>query len=342
MSLVAHRAISITGGAFNETDGNTWTSNRGHAKSSVSASLIEWGYFYRMAIFLKLFLTAVFWGGTFIAGRALAGQVAPFSAAFLRFAVASVFLLIFLLNANGRIPTVRRTQLLSILVLGLTGVFAYNFLFFKGLERIEAGRAAVIIANNPVLIAVLSALIFKEQLNHVQLFGILMSVCGAILVVLRGKLSLLWAGGFGQGELFIFGCVLSWVTFSLVGKSVLSGLAPLTAIFYSAVVGGAMLLGPAVAEGMFESIWHYSLLDWFCIFYLGFFGTAIGFVWYYDGIKAIGPTKAGLFINFVPISAVVMAYILLGEPVTVSLFFGTLMVVTGVILTNKHVAVKNA
>ena len=101
-----------------------------------------------------------------------------------------------------------------------------------------------------------------------------------------------------------------------------------------------MLFGPAAAEGMFESIWHYSLLDWFSIFYLGFFGTAIGFVWYYDGIKAIGPTKAGLFINFVPISAVAMAFFLLAEAVTISLFLGTLMVVTGVILTNKRVSVK--
>ena len=122
-------------------------------------------YLYIMVVFIKLLFTAVFWGGTFIAGRSLAGQVAPFSAAFLRFAVATVFLLLFLLKANGRIPAIQRKQLLPIIVLGLTGVFSYNFFFFKGLERIEAGRAAVIIANNPVFIALLSALLFKERLR---------------------------------------------------------------------------------------------------------------------------------------------------------------------------------
>lgn len=288
-----------------------------------------------MVVFIKLLFTAVFWGGTFIAGRSLAGQVAPFSAAFLRFAIATVFLLLFLLKANGRIPAIRRKQLLPIIVLGLTGVFFYNFFFFKGLERIEAGRAAVIIANNPVFIALLSALLSKERLDRLQLFGIFLSVTGAVVVVLRGNLTLLWSGGFGQGELFIFGCVLSWVTFSLVGKSVLTTLPPLTTIFFSSVVGSAMLFGPAVAEGLLADIGRYSSMNWLSIFYLGFFGTAAGFVWYYDGIKAIGPTKAGLFINFVPISAVVMAFFLLDEPVTASLFSGTFLVITGVLLTNK-------
>jgi drug/metabolite transporter (DMT)-like permease len=289
-----------------------------------------------MLVYIKLLLTAVFWGGTFIAGRALASEVAPFSAAFLRFAVATTFLFLFLLKSNGRIPAIKRNQMLPVIVLGFTGVFAYNFLFFKGLESIEAGRAAVIIANNPVFIALFSALLFNERLSRLQLFGILLSVAGAVVVVCRGNLAHLWAGSFGQGELFIFGCVLSWVTFSLVGKSVVVEIPPLTAIFYAAVAGSVMLFGPALAEGLLTNIGGYSLENWISIFYLGFFGTTAGFVWYYDGIKAIGPTKAGLFINFVPISAVVMAFFLLGEPITPSLYLGTLLVVLGVFLTNKR------
>jgi drug/metabolite transporter (DMT)-like permease len=77
-------------------------------------------------------------------------------------------------------------------------------------------------------------------------------------------------------------------------------------------------------------------VDWVSMFYLGFFGTVIGFVWYYEGIKKIGPIKASLFINFVPISAVVMAFFILDEPITLSLFIGTLLVCSGVYLTNKR------
>jgi drug/metabolite transporter (DMT)-like permease len=70
------------------------------------------------------------------------------------------------------------------------------------------------------------------------------------------------------------------------------------------------------------------------LFYLGFFGTVLGFVWYYEGIKKIGPTKAGLFINVVPLSAVVLAFFLLNEPLTLSLLIGAVLVSSGIYLTN--------
>jgi drug/metabolite transporter (DMT)-like permease len=70
---------------------------------------------------------------------------------------------------------------------------------------------------------------------------------------------------------------------------------------------------------------------------LGIFGTVIGFVWYYQGIKAIGPTRAGQFINFVPMSAIVLAFLLLNEPLTSSLLLGALFVITGVYITNAKI-----
>jgi drug/metabolite transporter (DMT)-like permease len=71
--------------------------------------------------------------------------------------------------------------------------------------------------------------------------------------------------------------------------------------------------------------------------YLGFFGTCLGFIWYYEGIREIGPSKAGVFINFVPISAVIMSFFLLGEPVDLSLLVGGALVLSGIYLTNRPV-----
>jgi len=79
----------------------------------------------------------------------------------------------------------------------------------------------------------------------------------------------------------------------------------------------------------------HSFLDWLCISYLGVFGTVIGFVWYYQGVERIGPTKAGLFINFVPISAILCAFFILKEPITLSLAIGAVLVISGVYLTNR-------
>ena len=287
-----------------------------------------------MLIYLKLLLTAIFWGGTFVAGRSLAQNVGPFSAAFFRFAVASLFLLFLTWKIEKKLPVPKGSQIFSLLLLGLTGVFSYNLFFFKGLKLIEAGRAAIIIANNPIFIALFSAVFFKEKLNALKILGIMISVSGAMVAISEGNFADLLEGRLGWGEFYIFLCVASWVVFSLLGKAVMSGLSPLASVLYSSITGTILLLIPALMEGLTNCI-YYSIPDWGNIFYLGFFGTVLGFVWFYEGIHQIGPTRAGLFINFVPISAILLAFLILGEPLTISLLIGTILVTTGVYLTNR-------
>jgi len=285
-------------------------------------------------IYIKLLLTALFWGGTFIAGRLLADRVGPFSAAFLRFAMAASLLLALTVRHEGRLPRIHRDQFIGLLFLGMTGVFAYNAFFFKGLQLISAGRASLIIANNPVFITLFAALIFKEKLSWLKVVGILLSVAGAVIVISKGDPAVLFRGGVGRGEILIFGCMASWVAYSLIGKTIMKNLSPLVAVTYSALIGMVALCIPAIAEGMMREIPHYTVLDWVCISYLGVFGTVLGFVWYYEGIKALGPTRAGQFINFVPVCAILLAFFILGEPITWSLLVGAGFVITGVSLTN--------
>ena len=285
-------------------------------------------------IYFKLLLTAFLWGGTFIAGRMIAPSVYPVCAAFLRFAIATLFLLLLLVRVEGRIPVPGKKQILPIVLLGLTGVFAYNILFLTGLKYIQAGRAALIVDTNPVLISLLSALFFREQLNWTKAVGICLSVTGAMIVISNGRIAELGSYRIGTGELLIAGCVLSWVAYSLIGKSVMAQLSPLTSVAYSAVVGTILLLPPALYSGIGREIFSYTVKDWADLFYLGFFGTVLGFSWYYQGIERIGPMKASVFINFVPVSAIVLAALILKEQITVSIVLGTMLVITGVCLTN--------
>ena len=288
-----------------------------------------------MVIYIKLFLTAAFWGGTFIAGKALAQNVGPFSASFLRFLTASFFLILITWKFEGGFLGIRKKQIFPVILLGLTGVFAYNVFFFKGLRLIDAGRASIIIANNPIFITLLSTLIFRERLTLLKFAGVLISVTGAVIVISKGDLNGIINGGLGLGEFFIFCCVASWVCYSLIGKTVMSALSPLASVTYSAIIGTACLFIPALFEGMLSDMRHYMVSEWISIFYLGFFGTVLGFVWYYEGIKKIGPTRASLFINFVPIFAIILAFLILKEPITLSLFIGTIFVCSGVYLTNR-------
>ena len=264
----------------------------------------------------------------------MAKDVGPFAASFLRFAIASVFLLFITWRVDGKLPAIKKAQIIPIILLGMTGVFAYNVLFFKGLKIIEAGRASLIIANNPIFITLFASYFFKEKLNPIKVTGIIISVIGAIIVISRGNFIGLLNGNVGWGELYIFCCVLTWVAYTLIGKAVMTDLSPLVSVSYSSAVGAVALFVPAYFEGMMRDLVHYSTADWFGIFYLGFFGTVLGFVWYYQGIKIIGPMKASQFINFVPISAVLLAFFMLGESITLSLLVGTIFVISGVYLTN--------
>ena len=287
-----------------------------------------------MITYIKLLLMAIFWGGTFVAGRSLAQTVGPFAAAFFRFAVASVFLVILLRRSEGRLTWPAKDQIIPVLLLGLTGALLYNYFFLKGLKLIEAGRASVIIANNPIFIALFSAYLFKERLNPVKVIGIFISVAGAVIVISRGRILEVFQGGIGLGEVYILGCVASWVSFSLIGKAVMNNLSPLQSVTYGSVAGTLLLSVPAIMESGLSFL-NYSPGEWILIFYLGFFGTVLGFLWYYQGIQKIGPTRAGLFINFVPISGIILAFIFLGEQITPSLLIGTVMVSLGVYLTNR-------
>lgn len=292
----------------------------------------------RTSAYLKLLLTAIFWGGTFIAGRVVAKNVDPFSAAFLRFAIASVFLLLLTWKIEGKLPALKRGQILPIVLLGMTGIFAYNVFFFSGLKVIEAGRAALIVATIPIFISIFSSFFFKEKLNLIKVAGIFISVSGAVIVITRGNPVEILGGSLGWGELCIFGCVLSWTTYSLIGKAMMNSLSPLVLITYSVVIGAIGLFVPAYFNGVIRNLTHYSATDWVGIIYLAIFGTVIGFVWYYEGIKRIGATKAGLFINFVPISAILLGFFILGETITVSLLIGAVLVCSGVYLTNRTYA----
>ena len=285
-------------------------------------------------IYAKLLLTAIFWGGTFIAGRTIAGSVHPVIAAFIRFSIASVCLLALVIKNEGHLPLLKRHQIIVILALGSTGVFAYNILFFSGLKYIGAARASIIIANNPILISLLSTIFFKESLNWIKAAGICLSVAGAIVVISNGHLGNVNSYNFGSGELLIFGCVLSWVTYSLIGKKAMASLSPLICVAYSAVAGTMLLLLPALHFGLSYRIINYAYTDWISLIYLGIFGTVLGFFWYYQGIEKIGPMRASVFINFVPISAIVLSYFILHEPLSLSLVFGGAMVIVGVCFTN--------
>jgi drug/metabolite transporter (DMT)-like permease len=289
----------------------------------------------KQMIYLKLVLTMAFWGGTFIAGRVVVQTLGPFSAAFCRFAIASLCLLALTRTVDGNLPKLKRHQLPLIVLLGLSGIFAYNVLFFLGLQTTPASRAALIIALNPCVVALSGALLFRERLKPLKWAGIFISLIGAAVVISRGDPITLITNGIGLGDLFLVGCVLSWVVYTLVGKRVMGELSPFAATTYACLVGTAALAIPAWVEASTHQWPNVALGAWIGVAYLGLLGTAAGFTWYYEGVKAIGSAKAAIFINLVPVFAIAFAVAFLGEHLTIPLLIGGLFVMAGVYLTNR-------
>lgn len=286
-------------------------------------------------IYLKLLLTMALWGGTFIAGRLVAQEMGAFAAAFCRFAVASVALVALTYAVEGTLPRPPKRLWWSIMGLGLTGIFAYNVFFFSGLQTVEAGRAALIIALNPVAIALGAALFFKDPITPRKGLGIGLSLLGAAVVISGGNPLALVRGEVGRGELLILGCVASWMIYTLLGKRVMQELSPFAATTYACGAGALLLLGPALGDGLLTVIPTASLTAWVSLLYLGILGSAVGFSWYYDGLRQLGPARAGVFINLVPVFAILLAAVLLNEIPSPALLVGGLLVILGVILTNR-------
>ncbi|MBC8209344.1 MAG: DMT family transporter [Desulfobulbaceae bacterium] len=284
----------------------------------------------------------MFWGGTFVAGRLLAAELHPLTAASLRFLLASAMLLTAILVRDKSLPRLNKRQWGALTLLGLTGVFAYNIFFFTGLQTIEAGRASMIIAVNPVITAFLAILFFSERPSLSKISGMLIAVCGALIVISRGQPASLFQGDIGGlGELCIVGCVLSWSAYTLIGKRLLTDIQPLVAVAYSCSIGALFLTIMTFLTGYLGEVRELSAAAAGSLFYFAFFGTTLGFIWFYDGVKKLGAGRAAMYINLVPVSGVLLGTLFLDERPGSSLFIGGALVFSGLYLINRTPAIPS-
>jgi drug/metabolite transporter (DMT)-like permease len=289
----------------------------------------------RPAVYFKMVAVASCWGGTFIAGRVLALAMPPLVAAAGRFVVAAALLLLLAWQREGGLPRLSGRQVLATLLLGATGVFLYNLFFFGALARLPASRTALIIALNPIVTALAMALLLRERLGFTRWAGVLLALCGSAVVITRGDLSAALSESIGAGELLMFGGVCSWAAYTIVGRRALQGLSPIAATTYAALWGGLLLCLGAAWQWTDLRPEALGLGSALAIGYLAVFGTVLGFVWYYEGVKALGPARAAVFNNLVPVFGVALAAVLLGEQILLSMLLGGALVIAGVMLTNR-------
>lgn len=285
--------------------------------------------------YVYLIATMLFWAGTFVSSKIIATSVHPVISAFIRFSLATLALMAPLLLQHKKVPLPNQKEWFLLFILALTGPIGFNLLFFKGLQYIEAGRASLIVALNPLLITVAAAIFLGEKMKLRQFLGLVIALTGVIYVLSKGDWGKVFTGGVGLGEMAIFGAVMSWTVHSLVGKRVMEKFCPLHSVFYSSLIGSVLLFLLALNFDLGKTIAHIDSKNWANFLFLGTLGTAAATTLYYAAIQKIGASCAGAFMNLVPFFAVILSWLILTEPITAPVIFGGIMLTFGVYLTGK-------
>ncbi len=287
-----------------------------------------------VAVYGKLTLMALFWGGTFIGGRIASPEMPAVTVALWRYALAIAALLILAFAMEGGLPRPTPRQWMGLVLMGATGVFVFNLCFMYALARVPASRASLIMALNPAVTLLAASLFLHERLTRNKVIGIAIALVGVAVVLGHGNPLRLADGALGAGEIVMFGCPLSWAANTLVARRMLPGMSTIASTTWSAIAGTVMLVLAAAFMGavMPEGV---SLRAWAAIAFLAIFGTAIALVLFYDGVRRIGAARASVFINLVPVFAVALGVLVLGEPLELSMIAGGALVIGGIFLLNR-------
>ncbi|MBM3443568.1 MAG: DMT family transporter [Bacteroidetes bacterium] len=281
--------------------------------------------------YFKLVLVALMWGGTFIATKMVSHVFGSFTGASLRYLVALAFMLPILFVTDRKAFQITREQFKQMALLGATGIFAYSFFFYNGLRLVKASHGALIVALNPVLVMLITAIVGKERISAVKIMGLLLSLLGTALVIAHGDLDEL-ISRFSWGDAFILGCPVSWAFYTYYAKNALKGATPLQASTW-AILLGLMMISVFIP---FETLpVHVDPSIWLAVAYLGICGSVLGFVWYYEGVQKIGPVRTSAFNNLIPLFAMVFSVVLLREAVHAYMLYGAAMVIGVVFLINR-------
>jgi drug/metabolite transporter (DMT)-like permease len=289
----------------------------------------------RTGIYLKLALVAAIWGSTFIAGRIVSAEMSAPFAALGRFLIATSTLLVLLLVIERGFPRLSARQWLLFVLLGAIGVAAYALFYMYGLQSVTASRGSLIMALIPAATLLGGALFLHEPLTRPRVAGVVLALLGVAVDLGNGNPLKLVTDPIGIGEIALFGCVIAWSAYTLLGKRVMgNGISPLAATTCSALTGTAILAIVCVVAGDL-TLPQATLKGWLALGFMGVLGTAIAYVWFYDGVSAIGPARTAVFINLVPVVAITLGVLLLGEKLQASMIVGAAMVVSGVWIINR-------
>jgi drug/metabolite transporter (DMT)-like permease len=282
------------------------------------------------APYVLLLLTTLFWAGNVNIGRYAANYVPPVALGTFRWIGAALIILPFALPyLRADWPMIRK-HFRMLVLLSFLGISAYNTLTYYGLQFTEAINTAILQSTFSLMIVGFAFLLYGDRLGLWQMFGMLLSLAGVVVIVSRGETSALLEYRFNAGDFILLFAMACYALYS----ALLKNRPPIHAMsFVTLTMGwGAVMLLPFLAaeisSGYTVPLEPRAML---IIAYVVIFPSLLAHFFFMRGVGLLGPSRAAPFMYVIPVLATAIAIIFLGERLYPFHIVGFVLVIGGVI-----------
>lgn len=282
---------------------------------------------HRGRAYLALALANLFWAGNYVFGEMVTTEITPISLTFWRWAFAAIPLLVLawaIERPDWRAATREWPLHLLQSALGLTG---YTLFLYSALGLTGAVNAAVISAINPATIALAAAIFLHQRLRGLQIVGLVVAFAGVTLVLTGGDVMAVLQQGFRIGDLLVVASVIAWTAYSIVARRLRTP--PITATAVQAVLAVVTMLPLVAIVGVTLPTSASGIAG---LAYIVIFPSMLGYALWNLGSGAVGPARAGIFLNLLPVFTVLIA-LAFGQSLEPMAMAGGALVLLGVYLT---------
>ncbi len=284
---------------------------------------------------VKAFLAICFWGASFVATKIALREVAPLTVILLRFGIGLVVLLS-VVAARHEFKLPRRGDLGWLIVLGLNGITIHQLLQANGLETTSALNSGWIVALIPVFSALLAWLVLRESFGWLKVFGLVLALFGALLVISRGQLGHGLAGiPATPGDFLMLLSAPNWAIFTVLSKRLMGRFSPALMLTYVMAFGWLAILPLFLGANRLSDFARLTWAGWGSLLFLGLLCSGVAYIFWYDALKIAGAGQVASFLYIEPLVTLVVASSLIGEKVTWAILAGGPIILAGVWLVNR-------
>lgn len=291
--------------------------------------------------YFLLVLATILWGGNFVIGRAITDSMPPFTLSLLRWCTAFIIFLPFAWSHLKKEHAQLKKNWHILILMSITGIAGFNSLLYLALHYTTSINASLVNTSTPIVIYILSFFILREQLNRNQMIGTVLSLAGLFFILSKGSLAVLVNFSFNFGDFIVLAAVVCWSIYSILIKRY-TGILPGYSTFLVCIAVGILVLLPFAFYETFilkiPILWSSSSV--FTILYTGVFASIVAFISWNTAVVRVGANKAGIFLNLIPVFAVIFAVLFIGEKIMWYQLAGGLSVIAGVYLSARTIPIE--